>query len=264
MNSSQITTYVIIGVAVICIVYLLLLGLLNTVQLDLLYPGRYRECTELGEPWQKISNSYYKKGTTKDLWVVLGGNNSVPTDYVKFTIGSDHNFILIGYPGYCLEGGKGPSHPDPTNTAKEIKTSLDKFKDTNTNTNTNTINFVCYSIGTGVGLNFLSNHPEYQVKKVVLIAPFWSIEDIVWDKCFIPNSIINYFLVHSWDNHANIIKLPDIIDLTLVHGKNDILITSEHSERLFELIKHRKNAKLILTEDDDHLSVCRLIPDLIK
>ena len=255
-QGQKIVVCVILIVFILCVLYLALIGTLNLVQKHLLYPGRHRECKTLEEPFTQIENSFFKPGTSQDLWVFLGGNNSIPSDYSHYAQTSEHNCLLITYPGYnCNE-----ADPNPDTMADTIKKCLDKLKD-NPMHKKFVINFVCFSIGTGVGLYFLSKYgKDYNIKKVILLAPFWSIDEIVWDKCLIPQSVVRYLLIHNYENHLNLLQIPKDIEITIAHGKSDEIISHEHSLRLNKLRK----SKLIITDDDTHLTINRLIPELIK
>jgi hypothetical protein len=79
----------------------------------------------------------------------------------------------------------------------------------------------------------------------------------MYDNYYLPRTITKGILSHNWENE-NIKNISPDIDLTIIHGKNDDLISHEHAKRLSKLRK----SKLIITEDD-HMSIFYKIPDLL-
>lgn len=220
----------------------LLLCTLTTIQEQLIYPGIKRQIQILNEPFLNINNSYYKKGNTGILWVLFGGNDSLPIDFVDITELSKHSFLIITYPGY----NNTPLKPSPDNISNLTNQCLVKVQ---TLYNYNIINFMAYSIGCAAAIYYLSQNRKIQINKLVLLAPFWSLDEIVHSKYPFPTFIIKKLLNHNWENE----KLKDIdpkIDVSIFHGKNDKLINFNHSERLSKL----KKCKIIFT-DDDHTSI---------
>ncbi len=221
----------------------LLLVLLATFQEHLIYPGIKREKCILTEPFEDIYGSYYKKGSTDILWVFFGGNGSLPADFIDIIEQFDHSFLMVTYPGY----NGTPLKPNPetiNNLVEKCLNDIIKRKQGNKYI----INFVCYSIGCAAGINYLSKQ-HLKINKLLLLAPFWSLDEIVYSKYPFPKFIIKQLMNHNWENE----KLKDIhrdIDVTIIHGKNDNLIHFGHSERLSKLRK----CKLILT-DDTHSSM---------
>jgi predicted alpha/beta hydrolase family esterase len=233
----------------IFLVFLLLL-LLMTFQEHLIYPGIKREKIHLSEPFEDIYGSYYKKGSTDILWVFFGGNGSIPADFVDIIEQFDHSFLTITYPGY----NNTPLKPSPETINNLVDKCLDKVLRKNKKY---TVNFACYSIGCAAGINYLSTKKKV-INKMLLFAPFWSLDEIVYSKYPFPKFIIKKLMNHNWEND----KLKDIhpsIDVTILHGKNDELIHFSHSERLSKL----RNCKLILT-NDTHSSMKDRIAGLIK
>ncbi len=239
----------IVTFATIFLVFIILLAL-TTYQERLIYPGIKREKQILKEPYEDIHGSYYKKGTTGILWVFFGGNNSLPIDFIDITNSFNHSFLIITYPGY----NNTPSKPSPETINNLVEKCLEKILKKNKNY---TINFMCYSIGCAAGINFLSNK-KLLVNKILLLAPFWSLDEIVHSKYPFPKFIIKQLMNHNWENEK-IKEIDPNIDVTIVHGKNDELIHFNHSERLAKLRK----CKLILT-NDTHSTMRNRIIELIK
>jgi predicted alpha/beta hydrolase family esterase len=243
-----------VSTVIIVLIFLLLL-ILATFQENLIYPGIKRPGIILKEPFEEIHDSFYKKGSNGKIWVFFGGNNSLPGDYINIINNMSidgHSFLIITYPGYNNTQLK----PNPKTTYEKIDNCLNAikkkgYKDEN-------INFICYSIGCAVAINYLSKK-KILIKNLVLFAPFWSLDEIVHSKYPFPIFVIKNLLNHNWENE----KLKDIhhkIDVTIVHGKKDKLINYNHSERLSKIRK----SKLILTEEDDHTSISNRISEYIN
>lgn len=222
-------------------------------QENLIYPGMKRPIHILQEPFENIHHSFYKKGTTGKIWIYFGGNNNNPIDYhdIFKNISIEHSILLITYPGY--NGFKQDMNPHNTNlTIKKCINSI-----LNKGYNIKDINFICYSIGCAIAINYLATH-NININNLVLLAPFWSLDEIVHSKYPYPISIIKFLMNHNWENY----KLKDIhpnINTTIIHGKNDELIHYSHSDRLSKL----RNIELIYT-NDDHRSIREIIPNIIN
>ncbi len=218
-------------------------------QEQLIYPGLFRTSFKLS--FQNIQTKdgdtgcYYKEGNPgTPLWIVLGGNNSLPQDYQALASKTVNSYLLINYPGFGGTVGK----MKPETTAELISNCLKAVQKPN-----QVINFICHSIGCAVGLNFLDKNPHIVPKRLVLLAPFWKLEEVIAKKYtfVLPESVITSLINHTWDNFEHIESLHPETDVTIVHGRNDRLIDWKQGERL---AKKHKNAKFTLT-DDDHNSI---------
>jgi hypothetical protein len=149
-------------ILLITVIIITLMGL-GFLQESLIYPGLKREKIHLKEPFDQIDNSYYKKGSTGKLWILLGGNNSLPGDFEDYVIDKQDSFLLVTYPGY----NGAELRPDPETMNKVIENCMKKL-DKNYK-----INFLCYSIGCAVAINYLSSvGKKTNTDKVILLAPF--------------------------------------------------------------------------------------------
>jgi predicted esterase len=244
---------------VLSLILSLILSLMTLVyyQETLIYPGMSRPGQKLKKPFEAIGNSYYKKGSTGKLWVFFGGNAAIPIDYMDHIklIEPDDSLLIITYPGY--NGDKTKLSPETTNEIidhciKEIK--LKGYKNTY-------INFICYSIGCAIAINWLHKN-KTQINNLVLLAPFWSLDEVIYSKYPFPSVLIKSLINHNWENK----KITDInknINITIFHGKQDKLIHYSHSVRLAKLAKLTES-KLIITEHDDHNTIRNKIPEILK
>lgn len=234
----------------IAIVFLLLLLFTLTIyQESLIYPGMKRPSQILKKPFEQIDNSFYKKGSTGKIWVFFGGNGALPIDCIDYMklIKPDHSFLIITYPGY--NGVKEKLTPKSINNT--IDRCIQQIKDRGYKPSD--INFMCYSLGCAIAINWLFD-TKFEINKLVLLAPFWSLDEIVNSKYPFPKFVIKKLMNHNWENE----KLENInqkIDVTIFHGKQDKLIDCSHSERLSKI---KIGSKLIFTEDD-HQSIRNVI-----
>jgi predicted esterase len=93
---------------------------------------------------------------------------------------------------------------------------------------------MCYSIGCAVGINYLAK-TEQIINKLVLLAPFWSLDEIVHSKYPFPFLVIKKLLNHNWENEK-LKYIDNNIDVTIIHGTFDKLINIDHSKRLSKVI----------------------------
>lgn len=209
----------------------------------LIYPGILRHEKHLKEPFKRLKNgSYYKDGNTKILWIVLGGNNSMPHSF-EILNKSKHSILLIKYPKFAKYYDEQINSHTLNNRINDSLKEIN-YKDLE-------INFICHSIGCAVGLNYLRFHKYIKPKKLILLAPFWKIEEVIYDCYKIPQFLLDILLEHKWNNHENLSHLNHIDDITILHGENDPLISWKQGERLSKL---RDNIKFIKT-NDDHSSI---------
>jgi len=238
-----------VSVSALILGLIMTLLILATFQEKLIYPGIENPQILLKEPFEQINDSFYKRGSTGKLWLFFGGNKSKSTDFVD--INSKHSFLIITYPGY----NGTMSNPNPETTYDTIEKCIKKV--CSKGYENKNINFMCYSIGCAIALNYLSKS-KLPINKLILCAPFWSLDEIVHSKYPFPKFLIKQLMNHNWEND----KIKDIhheINVTILHGKNDKLIHYSHSERLAKLRK----SKLILTEHD-HTSIRTRIPEYLN
>jgi len=242
----------------ICFLFfvIIFLSVLTIFQEQLIYPGINRPTLLLNEPFENIHGSYYKQGTSGILWVIFGGNHSLPADFIHLVEQDsvNHSFLIITYPGY----NETPLKPTPESinllVDKCIQKIMKNYK----------INFLCYSIGCAAGINYLhhnyrhGNRLKLPINKLILLAPFWSLDEIVHSKYPFPKSMIKQLLNHNWENEKLKSIDPDI-KVIIIHGKNDELIHFSHSERLAKL----RHCQFILT-NDTHGSVTSKMSSIIN
>lgn len=241
----------------ITLLLLILIPTLYSIQNYFIYPGLRRHLENFKDSeFSYIDGSLYKSGTGDKLngdklIIIIGGNGSVPTDFIPFVKGNDH-FLLVGY--------YGPDR-DISPTSESISKHLGSILNLITRSSKiNSVKFICHSIGCGIALDYLSKNKLSLPTEIVLLAPFCKLSEIISKESGIPIQLIKSVLAQEWDNEEAITKLGRNTDVTLIHGRIDDLINWSNSERLSKLYKP---CKLILTDDDHNSIVKNVLPKFI-
>lgn len=149
-----------------------------------------------------------------------------------------YNFLIIDYRGYGKSSGK-ISEKGFYRDAEAAYTFLVQEKGYELD------NIIVYgrSIGSGVAVDLASRYP---VRGLILESPYSSLGKLANEKLpFLFPSLYLRFRFNNLEKIKNV-KAPVI----LLHGGNDSLIPSSHSERLLKKITGKK--KLILIKEGAH------------
>lgn len=224
-------------------------------QQEYIYPGTLLSKVDAGDGYVNIGNAYYKEGGSgsgsgsgsKQIWFLLGGNCCRPNDFSHIV--SDDSLCVVIYPGY----GGTTGTPEPHSIRKTLHKCVRKIK--KLGYDEKNMNFLCYSMGCAIGIDYL-HLTKMSINKLVLVAPFFSLEDVVYDKYLVPISIIKLLLNHSWDNS----RLVDtkFKKLTIAHGFYDKLIGPRHVEKLTDVLEASPEVVdkyLVITTTDDHYTI---------
>jgi uncharacterized protein len=186
-------------------------------------------------------NALFYRGTGEDVVLYFHGNagNLSGWQFVAedFTT-SGYNILIIDYRGYGKSTGS-ISEPGFYSDAEAAYGFLVQEKGFNPQ------DIIIYgrSIGTGVAVHLATRFPN---KGLVLESAYTSLGALVDDK--VPFFFPSLYLKYSFNNvkKINQVKSPVIF----VHGTNDTLIPSSHSEYLYQIFNGRK--KLILVSKGEH------------
>ncbi|MEI8234779.1 MAG: hypothetical protein WCH57_08850 [Verrucomicrobiota bacterium] len=134
------------------------------------------------------------------LWVFFTGNGGLALDWMCLVKGypsPEDAFLLIEYPGYGNCAGH-PSSKHIQQSANAALTTLAAHLGTTIAELEPRLKILGYSLGAATALAFASDHP---VSRVVLVAPFSSLQDMArlrvgWPLC--------YLLRDRFDNRARI------------------------------------------------------------
>ena len=158
--------------------------------------------------------------TPEFLWVFFSGNASLALNWtwlIQQVEASEVGFLLIDYPGYGrCEGAASPQ--------TILESSEQALQETWTmlgvagNGETPGLGVFGHSLGTAAGLQFAVRHP---VRKVMLISPFTSMEDMA---ALVVGRWGTPFLRHNFDNRARLrelLKRDPAPEIHLFHGTED-------------------------------------------
>ena len=186
---------------------------------------------------------FYRKKESNKFLIYFHGNSEnifhIEHYGIDFRYYLDMNIILVEYPGYFLKI-KNSSDPNVffDNSLIVYDWIKSKFKASD-----NQI-FVCgRSLGTSPAIYLSSRRKP---KALFLISAFTSMKNIGSDKWL---SIFVEKIFQSIDYIANV-KCPTLF----IHGKQDMLISCKHSEKLYEIVKKNKIITdiIILGPNKDH------------
>ena len=221
----------------------LLLGPLYVFQAKLIYfPHPYDEADQAKLPWRidldfitkaGKQRAYYlppKNGLPpKRVWLWFSGNAQRALDW-EFLLQNHPNvaygILLIDYPGYGAS--EGEADPDSieaagTGAAKALETHLGSAP---------RWGVMGHSLGAAAALLVTQ---ELKVDKVILLAPFTSMQDMACNQFPKP---VCYLLTHPFDNRALLTRLLNLNQppqIYLFHGSIDKLIPVAMGQELARL-----------------------------
>ena len=147
------------------------------------------------------------------------------------------NVMAMEYPGYSVYNSKKANAPSICQDAESVL----RFLMETCRVDASKIMLIGRSIGSGPAVHLSTLH---RFAMMILISPFLTVKEIVKDKVgFLSKLVSKHF------NNAEKIQLNQS-PLLLLHGKNDKLINSRHSEKLYNLAKSK--AKLVVFDDMPH------------
>ena len=143
--------------------------------------------------------------------------------YARFFTDLGYDFYLFDYRGYDKSGGEISSQEQLYVDADLIMESVLREYDAGE------VTAVGYSLGSGLAARAAQ---KYGAKRLVLIAPYFSLEDLAREKMpFVPKFLIKY-------------KIPTFEfvggfsgPVTIFHGEHDELIGVDNSRRLLKFLK---------------------------
>lgn len=146
--------------------------------------------------------------------------------------------LAVEYPGYGICSGT----PCPEGVTEHAHSAM-YFAMEDLNWPWDSIKVMGRSIGTGPAMDLALN---FSLAGLILISPFLSIQELFRDRIGSLASLVQ-------DIFANNTKAPEIRCPTLIiHGQKDGIVSVEHGQQLFQLLKSRK--LLVLPPDMEHNS----------
>jgi uncharacterized protein len=195
-------------------------------------------------------------GVPRQIWLGHAGNGSLALDWLPLALAypaTDVGFLLVDYPGYgYCEGSSTPGRilansegavaalgHHLTMTKEELDARMFAFG---------------HSLGAACTLQYVARHP---VQKVVIVAPFTSMADMVDHVLFWP---MRWFLWHRFDNQKSLEALatrsppPTVI---IIHGTKDEVIPVAMGRRLTE--EHPRFVRFYEVPNGNHNGISREI-----
>ena len=158
--------------------------------------------------------------TPEFLWVFFSGNASLALNWawlIQQAEAPGVGFLLIDYPGY----GQCEGTASPKTILESAEQGLQEtwaLLGVSGNTGTPALGVFGHSLGAATGLQFAVRYP---LRKVVLIAPFTSMEDMA---ALVVGRWGTPFLRHNFDNRARLqelLKRDPAPEIHLFHGTAD-------------------------------------------
>jgi len=156
----------------------------------------------------------------------------------------DSYILAFEYPSYGL--CKGPIQPDRHTIDQHAERAYTFVRET-LQWPANRILMYGHSIGSGPACHIASTKA---VGGLILQSPYTSVNNVIRDKV----SILGYAIGTSYWNNLNAMKnihCPTIF----IHGQQDNLISSNHSQTLHDSLTHIHDKQLILVPNADHNSI---------
>jgi uncharacterized protein len=182
-------------------------------------------------PWDNNSGKLPAK-----LWVFFNGNGSLALEWMFLVNGYPANdaFLLVEYPGY----GNCAGHPSSKAIQEQADAALAALAERLGVSETvlePRLATLGHSLGCAAALGFAARHP---VSRVVLLAPFSSLEDMARRTVGTP---LCFLLADNFDNRARLREIaarPTPPKVEILSGTKDNLIPYTMGRELADLAPH--------------------------
>ena len=183
---------------------------------------------------------YYKKNYNEKILIYYYGNAGSACDrgiLKNYFENNNFSIIFLEYTGYSNDKRK-PSKKRILSNVKEINEFIKKNKYEN---------IILYGESIGSGPASYHTTINENIKKIILVSPFSSLEDIVKQK--FPIYPISILLKEKYEN-INWLENYEK-EIIIIHGKKDNIIKKEHSKNLYENL-NTEYKKYYLIENKGH------------
>lgn len=167
----------------------------------------------------------------RQIWIGHAGNGSLALDWLPLALAypePDVGFLLVDYPGYGFCEGSSTPGRILANSEGAVAALGHHLSMTAAQIDDRMCAFG-HSLGAACTLQYAARHP---VQKVVIVAPFTSMADMVDHVLFWP---MHWFLWHRFDNEQCLAALalrtpPPMVNV--IHGTSDEVIPFAMGRRL--------------------------------
>ncbi len=173
-------------------------------------------------------------GTPERLWVIFGGNATLALDwydFIKTYPDKKAGFLLIDYPGYGNCRGRASPKTILQSSEKALETLAAELN-LPKKTLAEKLHILGHSLGAAAALQFAVSYP---VKKMVLVSPFTSMQDMA---VIVVGKLFSKMVVHNFDNRARLDELsqrPSPPEIIVFHGEQDEIIPVSMGRELAKL-----------------------------
>ena len=143
---------------------------------------------------------------------------------------------------------------EKTNCYRDLKFMIDMCHD-KYNISKDKLFLLGQSLGTGIVIDYVSNHPEWKTP-IILLSPYKTISRVLVDPDW--KDVITNLVINSIDRFASIDKIENIkCSVIIYHGMKDEMINYKHSIELRK--RNKSNTTLILLKYAHHNDILSYI-----
>ena len=205
--------------------------------MDIPYPADVNPHRIISKNGNSIEIIICWPSTTVDKVLIFSHGNASCNEHMYQYLSQLSKQLNICVIGYDYQGyGNSKGAPSEQNCYDDLEAVVDLVK-TNycfTGVNPDNIFLVGQSLGTGITMHYVSENKWDN--SVILISPYKSIFTVVFDEdstFMISSGRYDMFTTQKKSDKTN-------CPIKIFHGKNDQVISVEHSKKLFEVIPNKK------------------------
>jgi len=189
-----------------------------------------------------LNGLLFKTDSSKGLVIFYHGNAAGILHMAEIhTYYNDmgYDFLIYDYRGYGKSEGRNKSEEQMVSDAKVVYDYIKPEYDEKD------IVLIGYSLGTGVAARIAA---EYSPGYLILMAPYYSLENLAFSKFpFVPRMLFKY--PFKTNEQLRLVKARVLI----FHGKEDMVIPSSNSKKLYQVFP--KKIEMTLIDNCDHNDV---------
>lgn len=197
----------------------------------------------------KLPCMFYSPNQTAKYFMIFCHGNGCDIGSMHDLLGElsrriDSHILAFEYPSYGL--CKGPIQPDRYTIDQNAERAYTFVHET-LQWPADRILMYGHSIGSGTACHIASTKP---VGGLILQSPYTSINSLIQEKI----GFVGYLVGTSYWNNLNTMKNIHCPTL-FIHGEQDNLIPSKHSQTLHDSLTHIQEKQLVLVSNADHNSI---------
>lgn len=206
------------------------------------FNGDYEELEFNVDENISLNGLFFKTDSSKGLVIFYHGNAAGilhMAEIHSFYNDQGYDFLIYDYRGFGKSEGRYKNEEQMVSDAKIVYNYIKPDYDEKD------IVLIGYSLGTGVAARIAA---EYSPGTLILVAPYYSLNSLALRKFpFIPRFLFKY--PFKTNEQLPLVKARILI----FHGKDDMVIPSSNSEKLYKMFP--KRIEMTLIENCDHNDV---------